>query len=403
MICATCQGEFSKEEWDPRPVECPLCGQPPMLARQYRIEEVLGQSEAGTTYRATRFFDGRAMVATEFVYSGQDTRRIRDYFTQEVRTLRRLNHPGLAEVFEGFVEEDGSSVKRVLISEFVEGQTLMREMQLKRTHSIREVLEMLSQLAQTLDYLHRQRPAVVHRDIKPVNIMRRASDGRLILVNLGVVRQLEFTDRVRVVAGSPGFMAPEQHDGHPVPGSDVYGLAATAVALLTEATPASLSNHGQLKWANRVAVGTGLRKLIDEMLAVEPEERPSPAEVARRAGELLQSPSEVVVTPEEPAGEWPLWSIILGVTSVLIFLFGTAMMFFLVSIFVMVLEPSSIKIEETPSVEQHSVEPLPALEVAEVVTQQALAIANESESEAMESESEANESESEATERLFAH
>jgi serine/threonine protein kinase len=158
---------------------------------------------------------------------------------REARTLASLAHPRLPKYFEHF-EEDGALY---LVMEKIEGESLASLRKQGRTMNGAEITRMLEDIGGALRYLHGRAPPVVHRDIKPGNIIRRP-DGSFALVDFGAVR-----DRLRPAGGSTvvgtfGFMAPEQFQGRASAASDVYGLGATALTMLTGVEPEDLPHEG---------------------------------------------------------------------------------------------------------------------------------------------------------------
>ena len=158
---------------------------------------------------------------------------------REARTLASLDHPHLPRYFAHF-EEDGALY---LVMEKIEGESLASLQKSSRAMSVAEITRMLEDIGGALRYLHGRAPAVVHRDIKPGNIIRRP-DGSFALVDFGAVR-----DRLRPAGGSTvvgtfGFMAPEQFQGRASSASDVYGLGATALTMLTGTAPEDLPHEG---------------------------------------------------------------------------------------------------------------------------------------------------------------
>lgn len=196
---------------------------------------------------------------------------------REARTLSSLDHRRLPRYFEHF-EEDGALY---LVMEKIEGESLAslrkggKGGKGGRAMSVAEVTRMLEDIADALRYLHGRAPPVVHRDIKPGNIIRRP-DGSFALVDFGAVR-----DRLRPAGGSTvvgtfGFMAPEQFQGRASAASDVYGLGATAITMLTGVEPEDLPHEGLgIDVARALPKGTPapLARALTAMLAPDPDRR----------------------------------------------------------------------------------------------------------------------------------
>src|SRR5262249_41141565 len=139
-------------------------------------------------------------------------------FEREARVMFALQHRGIPRLF-GMFEEDGY---RYLIQEFIEGQTLLAwlESNEKMTDEA-EARRILLELASILAYLHARVPPVIHRDIKPQNLMRAADGGRVILINFAAVSQAS-ESRISTAIGSSGYAPPEQLTGQATPQSDLY-------------------------------------------------------------------------------------------------------------------------------------------------------------------------------------
>ncbi|MEZ4474291.1 MAG: protein kinase [bacterium] len=132
-----------------------------------------------------------------------------------------------------------------LVQEFVAGPTLAAELT-RRRYTEDEVLAILDELAEVLAYLHRLMPPVVHRDLKLKNVIRRSSDQKLVLIDFGAVRDVVADPRVggSTVAGTYGYMAPEQFRGEASPQSDLYALGVLGVVLLSAASLVDLARPG---------------------------------------------------------------------------------------------------------------------------------------------------------------
>lgn len=192
---------------------------------------------------------------------------------REARTLASLVHPNLPRYIEHF-EEEGALY---LVMEMVEGESLATLRSRHDISSVAEVTRMLRDIGDALRYLHGRAPSVVHRDIKPGNIIRRR-DGSYALVDFGAVRDRLKPEGGSTVVGTFGFMAPEQFQGRASPRSDLYGLAATALVMLTGVEPEDLPHVGLgIDVARAVPSSTPrpLVRALASMLAPDPDRRAS--------------------------------------------------------------------------------------------------------------------------------
>ena len=190
---------------------------------------------------------------------------------REARTLASLDHPRLPRYFEHF-EEEGALY---LVMEKIEGESLAAIRAKGRTMSVADVTRMLEDIADALRYLHGRAPVVVHRDIKPGNIIRRP-DGSFALVDFGAVRDRLKPAGGSTVVGTFGYMAPEQFQGRASPKSDVYGLGATAITMLTGEEPQDLPHEGLgIDVARALPPGTPGRlvRALEAMLVPDPDRR----------------------------------------------------------------------------------------------------------------------------------
>lgn len=183
---------------------------------------------------------------------------VRRRFSREARLAAKLDHPNIVQVFD-VGEEEG---RPYIVMEQVEGGTLGERMDGRRRSIPRaEGLRLLSQLCEGLGHAHSKR--LVHRDIKPQNLLLRSSDGCLKITDFGIARVAEETTRLTKagkVIGTERYMAPEQlADGKISPAADVYACGVVADELLPEARPPEL------------------REIVERCLREEPSERFSDA------------------------------------------------------------------------------------------------------------------------------
>ncbi|MDF5719426.1 MAG: protein kinase [Rhizonema sp. PD37] len=143
-----------------------------------------------------------------------------------------------------------------LVQEYIEGQTLTAKIQQQGLMSEHSVKELLNNILPVLDYVHSK--GIVHRDIKPDNILIRNVDGKPILIDFGAVKETLGTmltpsgnSANSIVIGTPGFMSSEQSVGRPMFASDIYSLGLTAIYLLTGKLPQELGSDpatGNILW-----------------------------------------------------------------------------------------------------------------------------------------------------------
>ncbi len=282
MICAECGETTTVEE------SCERCGEPPLLDGRYRLEKVIGHGGNGITYSARRLTDDLRVCVKELAFHRLASLEAEKLFRREAAVLRRLDHPQIPAYIEDLVSGSGRSLGLYMVQTFVDGHDLQHELS-ERIYSQPEVLAIADELLGIVDYLHTRTPPVVHRDIKPSNVMRRAADNSLVLVDFGSVRRLNPTDAkgraTNTIAGTYGYMAPEQFRGHADPRSDVYSVGALALALATQSDPADLTGSGmerhELDWKRVIAADSQLGRFLSATLAVDPDARPANAGQAR--------------------------------------------------------------------------------------------------------------------------
>ncbi|MBN1922754.1 MAG: SUMF1/EgtB/PvdO family nonheme iron enzyme, partial [Anaerolineae bacterium] len=218
-----------------------------VLQDRYRIVTLLGQGGMGAVYRA---WDLRLEVPValkeQIPQPDLDAgmlAQLRQQFKQEAVTLARLSHPNLVKVMDFF--DEGGSV--YLVMEFLEGESLADRVARDGHLPEAQVLSWAQQLLDALAYCHSQ--GIVHRDIKPQNIVLRP-DGRAVLVDFGLVKLWNPNDpQTRTVMrgmGTPEYAPPEQYgrQGQSTdPRSDLYSLGATLYHALTGQAPPTASDR----------------------------------------------------------------------------------------------------------------------------------------------------------------
>ena len=218
-------------------------------------------------------------------------------FKREAKLGASLNHPNLVSVFDTTTDDEGV----LIVMEYVEGETLSRTL---RRGPLRpeEVVRMVLDLGDALDHAHAQ--GVVHRDVKPGNVLIRP-DGMTKLADLGIATASDGTRITRsgTVLGTAAYMAPEQLDGREAgPPADIYALAAIAFEALSGKKPREgrtpmeiahkIATEGppdlRAAWPNAPKAAA---HILQRGMALEPGDRPiSAGEFARELAGALEEP-----------------------------------------------------------------------------------------------------------------
>jgi len=205
---------------------------------RYEVLAIAGRGAMGVVYKARDPLINRIVAIKIVSLSAHLTEEQRkEYslrFTREAQAAGNLHHPGIVTIFD-VGEEEGLPY---MAQEYIEGQSLSQYIKEKQVLPLAQAIEIARQVADTLAYAHRE--GVVHRDIKPDNILID-KDGRAVITDFGVARlsSSELT-RTGEVLGTPHFMSPEQVLGKTVDGrSDLFSLGVVLYVLLTGKRPFS--------------------------------------------------------------------------------------------------------------------------------------------------------------------
>ncbi|MGB3299248.1 MAG: CHASE2 domain-containing protein [Phormidesmis sp.] len=243
------------------------------LAKRYKLTRILGAGGFGQTYLATDIqqSDRPRCVVKQLKPASQDATFLtvaRRLFETEVKTLRRLGfHPRIPRLLNSFEEES----EFYLVQEFVSGQSLEDEIKQAGKLSEADAIALLKDVLTVLTFIHDHH--VVHRDLKPDNLIRR-DNGEIVLIDFGAVKEI----RTRVITGeqtgltigigTQGYTPSEQLSGKPRYSSDLYALGLTAIHALTGRSPTDLpEDFGSLdpSWQDYAEVSPGLAILLGKM------------------------------------------------------------------------------------------------------------------------------------------
>jgi serine/threonine protein kinase len=302
-FCAHCGAENA-----PGAAHCHACRHPldpsaggdhkgALLHARYEILSEIGSGGFGAVYKARDTHqDGRLVAVKQINLQGLSSQQIieaTDAFNREADILSTLRHPMLPRIFDRFSDPQ----HWYLVMSLIEGQTLEDYLHHKLASatttrpglSLEETLSIGVQVCDALNYLHRQQPPVIFRDLKPGNLMRTAN-GRLYLIDFGIARRFKPGQlKDTIPFGSPGFAAPEQYGkAQTTPQADLYSLGALLYTLISGDDP---SEHPFQFPPLRVYGTDGIRELgtlIQRLVSLAPEHRPATIEEVRAELQRIQ-------------------------------------------------------------------------------------------------------------------
>lgn len=267
-----------------------------IIKNRYEILTVLGQGGMGTTYAALDR-ENHQRVAIKVVSLRQAKEwKVLELFEREAKLLGTLHHPRIPNYLDYFHQDTESDRRFCLVQELVEGKSLAmlinRGWKLKEKH----IQYITTQILEILKYLHLLHPPVVHRDVKPQNIIIRP-DGKIYLVDFGAVQTLyRYTlSAGGTFVGTMGYMSPEQLRGKVFPASDVYSLGCTVLFMLTRRSPADLpQKRMRFKFRDRLSISPEFANWLEKM--VEPDRENRFASAAEALQALQQQDSRSLAT-----------------------------------------------------------------------------------------------------------
>jgi CHASE2 domain-containing sensor protein/RIO-like serine/threonine protein kinase len=214
-----------------------------LLNKRYKISESLGGGGFGNTYLAQDIQrpGNPVCVVKQMRPSNQDSQYLsvlRRLFNNEAYILETLGkHPQIPHLL-AFFEEDQQFY---LVQEFIAGHPLSDELTPGVTRPRVEVMNILKEVLQVLVFVHSY--GVIHRDVKPSNLMRRKTDGHIVLIDFGAVKQVQpqlqpqEQENQTIAIGTPGYAPGEQMSGMPRLNSDIYALGIIVIQALTGVNP----------------------------------------------------------------------------------------------------------------------------------------------------------------------
>ncbi len=277
-----------------------------LLVDRYAISNRVGGGGMGSVYRARdkRLADRLCAVKEMIELFADESQRAKavEDFRREAAVLARLKHPSIPTIYDNFIEGG----RYYLVMEWIGGGDLAEQM---RAHGgmVEEatVAKWAAQICDVLYYIHTQNPPIIYRDLKPANLMLDDNTGRVMLVDFGIARIVQATEKGVTAIGTMGYAPPELFAGKVEARSDVYSLGATMFHMLTGSDPQDnpllifdFSKHPRPSQINP-AISVEMERILMKTVAHKPEDRPASAlELKRSLEDHLQRLEAKGVVPQ---------------------------------------------------------------------------------------------------------
>ncbi|MDJ0557410.1 MAG: bifunctional serine/threonine-protein kinase/formylglycine-generating enzyme family protein, partial [Microcoleaceae cyanobacterium MO_207.B10] len=247
------------------------------LRNHYRIIKSLGTGGFGDTYLALdEDLPGKPKCVVKHLKPKSSNPGIlpiaQTLFEREANTLDKLGkyHQEIPQLLAHFQEEG----EFYLVQQYIDGQDISKELIPGKKLSESYTIKLLKSILEVLAFVHQEN--VIHRDIKPQNLMRRRHDGKIVLIDFGAVKEISTLvinaageTTVTVAVGTPGYMPSEQAIGKPKFSSDVYAVGMIGIQALTGRKPHQLPEDmrtGNILWRDKAEVSEELADIIDKMV-----------------------------------------------------------------------------------------------------------------------------------------
>ncbi|BAY60823.1 serine/threonine protein kinase [Calothrix brevissima NIES-22] len=284
-----------------------------ILRNRFKIVQLIARGGSGDTYLAIDLdLPGQPYCVVKHFYPKNPHPAVipiaKNLFEREAESLYHLgkNYNQIPTLFAHF-HEDGDFY---LVQEYIDGYDLTQEIVPGKPLNESAVIELLKDILEVLNFVHQHN--IIHRDIKPHNIMRRHSDQKLVLIDFGSIKKIGIQGATLTIAvGTPGYMPTEQAKGKPKLSSDIYAVGMIGIQALTGLKPEELPEDpdtGEIIWRDKVQVSDRLVNVLDKMVRERHNQRYQSAAEALQAliPEIQLSEAAPLITPSENDAEQAL-------------------------------------------------------------------------------------------------
>ncbi|MEM7757238.1 MAG: tetratricopeptide repeat protein [Cyanobacteria bacterium P01_A01_bin.40] len=266
-----------------------------IVGGRYSITHYLGGSVKIETYLANnlrRQYQSPCVVKQIELPHGDGDIKLEKRFAEELSVLERLGyHEQIPQVWDHFEEDE----QFYLVQEYFQGENLAQKIA-KQNLSTSQIIQVLISTLSVLSFIHQNR--IIHRNIKPSNLIVNEEDERVILTDFGILNDIKTLPNQTLEHGDDrdNYWSPEQIAGRPTISSDLYALGMTAIEALTRVKPITFPRNpqtGKLLWTEDINLDRRLIKIVDKMIELDLGQR------YQSAGKVAQDLQKIGVIVDE--------------------------------------------------------------------------------------------------------
>lgn len=243
---------------------------------RYRVEKLLGRGGNASTYKCWDTESESFVAIKALSFRRMTTWKQLELFEREASVLQQMENPSIPRYLDYFEVETEEDKLFYIVQELADGLSLEQMQDAKHAWTDSEIEHIFQEMLKTLSYLSSLRPPVIHRDVKPGNIIVESPDdvvhSKIMLVDFGGVQATEPGNDMTIV-GTFDFMAPEQLRGRAGVSSDLYGLGATILYIATGRMPNQFPERRMKLDLSSVKMKDTLKAVVAGLLETIPEDR----------------------------------------------------------------------------------------------------------------------------------
>jgi serine/threonine protein kinase len=275
-----------------------------LINERYQLQQKLGQNAGRQTWLAEDVGASptQLVVVKLLAFGGAIQWDDLKLFEREAQVLKQLNHPRIPK-YRDYFHIDDRSLWFGLVQDYIPGASLKEQLSQGKRFTEEQIHKIAVEILKILEFLHQLHPAVLHRDVKPSNLIW-GEDDQIYLVDFGAVQDRAAKEGgTFTVVGTYGYAPMEQFGGRAVPASDLYALGATLIHLLTGTPPADLPQRNlRICFEERVSLSPELVRWLKALTEPALEERfesASQALLALESGIVLDATTDSSNSPAE--------------------------------------------------------------------------------------------------------